>query len=59
MMRYSSDTGGLLIYIGIGLTAANWISLAAMTLLPLVAIGVGNDPGITESATSGPIHIKV
>jgi len=38
MVRHPSYAGGLLIYIGIGLTAANWISFAAMALLPFLAI---------------------
>jgi protein-S-isoprenylcysteine O-methyltransferase Ste14 len=38
LIRHPSYAGGLLICIGLGLTSANWISLAAMTLLPLAAL---------------------
>jgi protein-S-isoprenylcysteine O-methyltransferase Ste14 len=38
MLRHPSYAGGLLIYTGIGAMSANWIGLAAMTLLPLAVI---------------------
>lgn len=38
LIRHPSYAGGLLICVGLGLTSANWISLAAMTLLPLTAL---------------------
>jgi protein-S-isoprenylcysteine O-methyltransferase Ste14 len=38
VMRHPSYAGGLLIYIGIGIAAANWVSFAAMTVLPFLAI---------------------
>jgi protein-S-isoprenylcysteine O-methyltransferase Ste14 len=38
VVRHPSYTGGLLIYIGIGLMSGNWVGLAAMTLLPLAVI---------------------
>jgi protein-S-isoprenylcysteine O-methyltransferase Ste14 len=38
VLRHPSYTGLLLAFIGVGLAAANWISLAATFLLPLAAI---------------------
>jgi protein-S-isoprenylcysteine O-methyltransferase Ste14 len=38
MVRHPSYTGGLLTLIGVGLMSANWVGLAAMTLLPLAVI---------------------
>jgi protein-S-isoprenylcysteine O-methyltransferase Ste14 len=38
VLRHPSYTGLLLAFIGVGLAAANWISLAAAFLLPLAAI---------------------
>ena len=38
LLRHPSYTGILLAYTGVGLAAANWAGLAAMTLLPLAGI---------------------
>src|ERR1035438_4900865 len=38
MVRHPAYAGGLLICIGVGLMSANWVGLAAMTLLPLAVI---------------------
>ncbi len=38
VLRHPSYTGLLLALAGVGLTSANWVGLAAMTLLPLTAI---------------------
>jgi protein-S-isoprenylcysteine O-methyltransferase Ste14 len=38
VLRHPSYMGAMLAFIGVGLTAANWVSLAAMALLPLAAI---------------------
>lgn len=37
IVRHPSYTGGLLAYAGIGMTSANWVGLAAMTLPPIAA----------------------
>ena len=38
VVRHPTYAGGMLIFIGAGLMSANWIGLAAMTLLPLVIV---------------------
>lgn len=38
VLRHPSYTGLLLAFIGVGLAAANWVSLAATFLLPLAAV---------------------
>jgi len=38
LLRHPSYTGGLVALLGIGLTLANWLSILAATLIPLVAI---------------------
>ena len=38
VLRHPSYTGLLLALAGLGLTAANWVSLAGMVILPLVAL---------------------
>ncbi len=38
ILRHPAYAGGLLIYSGIGAMSANWVGLAAMTLLPLAVI---------------------
>jgi protein-S-isoprenylcysteine O-methyltransferase Ste14 len=38
LLRHPSYTGLLLAFTGLGLASANWVSLAAMVLLPLAAI---------------------
>ena len=38
LVRHPGYAGGLLAWIGIGLTSANWAGLAAVTLLPLIIV---------------------
>ena len=38
VLRHPSYTGLLLAFAGLGLTAANWVSLAGVVILPLVAL---------------------
>ncbi len=38
LVRHPGYAGGLLASIGVGLMSGNWVGLAAMTLLPLIAI---------------------
>jgi protein-S-isoprenylcysteine O-methyltransferase Ste14 len=38
VLRHPSHAGLLLAFTGLGLAAANWVSLAAMVLLPLASI---------------------
>ena len=38
VLRHPSYSGLLLALTGVGLTSANWVGLAAITLLPLTAI---------------------
>ena len=38
VLRHPSYLGAMLAFVGVGLTAANWASLAGMALLPLAAI---------------------
>jgi len=38
VLRHPSYLGAILAFVGVGLTAANWASLAGMALLPLAAI---------------------
>jgi protein-S-isoprenylcysteine O-methyltransferase Ste14 len=38
LIRHPSYTGGLLALVGAGLTRDNWLSLAALTLLPLAGV---------------------
>jgi protein-S-isoprenylcysteine O-methyltransferase Ste14 len=38
LLRHPSYTGLLLACAGVGLTAANWVAVAAMVLLPLAAV---------------------
>jgi len=38
LVRHPGYAGGLLAWIGIGLTSANWAGLAAVTLLPVIIV---------------------
>ena len=37
-VRHPTYAGGMLIFIGVGLASANWVAVAAMTLLPLLIV---------------------
>ena len=53
LLRHPSYTGLLLILGGIGLSYGNWLSLAALTLLPL--IGFANRIHVEEAALSATL----
>jgi protein-S-isoprenylcysteine O-methyltransferase len=38
LVRHPGYAGGLLAWVGIGVTSANWAGLAAVTLLPLIVV---------------------
>jgi protein-S-isoprenylcysteine O-methyltransferase Ste14 len=52
-VRHPSYAGLLLIFVGIGITEANWLSLAALILLPL--LGLMNRIRVEEAALSATL----
>jgi protein-S-isoprenylcysteine O-methyltransferase Ste14 len=53
VLRHPSYAGGELAFIGVGLMYGNWISVAALTLLPL--IGIVNRIRVEEKALFGTL----